>query len=98
MRQIAKLNEKDRKALFHNTAAKMGMTDANYLKKGDNMKEKIIRVITEKNVNGVLFQIAKSQYEFGTHYVLVMNGEPGCHSTDLERVEKYLASIVQHSR
>ena len=28
MRQIAKLNEKDRKALFHNTAAKMGMTDA----------------------------------------------------------------------
>ena len=28
MRKIAKLNEKDRKALFHNTAAKMGMTDA----------------------------------------------------------------------
>lgn len=28
MRDIAKLNEKDRKALFHNTAAKMGMTDA----------------------------------------------------------------------
>ena len=28
MRNIAKINEKDRKALFHNTAAKMGMTDA----------------------------------------------------------------------
>lgn len=28
MRDVAKLNEKDRKALFHNTAAKMGMTDA----------------------------------------------------------------------
>ena len=28
MRKIAKLNEKDRRALFHNTAAKMGMTDA----------------------------------------------------------------------
>lgn len=28
MRKIAKLSEKDRKALFHNTAAKMGMTDA----------------------------------------------------------------------
>ena len=28
MRNIAKLNEIDRKALFHNTAAKMGMTDA----------------------------------------------------------------------
>lgn len=28
MRDIAKLSEKDKKALFHNTAAKMGMTDA----------------------------------------------------------------------
>ena len=28
MRDIAKINENDRKALFHNTAAKMGMTDA----------------------------------------------------------------------
>ncbi len=28
MRNIAKINENDRKALFHNTAAKMGMTDA----------------------------------------------------------------------
>ena len=28
MRNIAKINETDRKALFHNTAAKMGMTDA----------------------------------------------------------------------
>ncbi len=28
MRNIAKLSEKDKKALFHNTAAKMGMTDA----------------------------------------------------------------------
>lgn len=28
MRNIARINENDRKALFHNTAAKMGMTDA----------------------------------------------------------------------
>ena len=28
MRNIAKIQENDRKALFHNTAAKMGMTDA----------------------------------------------------------------------
>lgn len=28
MRDIAKLNENDKKSLFHNTAAKMGMTDA----------------------------------------------------------------------
>ena len=28
MRDIAKLNENDKRALFHNTAAKMGMTDA----------------------------------------------------------------------
>ena len=28
MRNIAKINERDRKALFQNTAAKMGMTDA----------------------------------------------------------------------
>ena len=27
MRNIAKLSKKDKKALFHNTAAKMGMTD-----------------------------------------------------------------------
>ena len=28
MRNIAKIDERDRKALFHNTAAKTGMTDA----------------------------------------------------------------------
>ena len=28
MRDIARLSEKDKKVLFHNTAAKMGMTDA----------------------------------------------------------------------
>lgn len=28
MRNIAKINERDRRALFHNTAAKTGMTDA----------------------------------------------------------------------
>ena len=28
MRNIAKINENDRKALFHNTAAKMGMSEA----------------------------------------------------------------------
>ena len=28
MRDIARLSEKDKKALFHNTSAKMGMTDA----------------------------------------------------------------------
>lgn len=28
MRKIAKITENDRKALFHNTAAKMDMTDA----------------------------------------------------------------------
>ncbi len=28
MRDIARLSEKDKKALFHNTAAKMCMTDA----------------------------------------------------------------------
>ena len=28
MRNIAKIYERDREALFHNTAAKMGMTDA----------------------------------------------------------------------
>ena len=30
MRKIAKITENDRKALFHNTAAKMGMTDASW--------------------------------------------------------------------
>lgn len=39
MRDIAKLSENDKKALFHNTAAKIGMTD----------------VVIEKDFLGVLY-------------------------------------------
>ena len=57
------------------------------------MREKIIRVIEEKRMkNGILCQIVETQYEYGTHYVLLTNGEPGFHSTDLERVRKYMRS------
>ena len=56
MRDIAKLNENDKKALFHNTAAKMGMTDAiiekdfwvcymlDYLFQGRHKPFKVIRL------------------------------------------------------
>lgn len=56
------------------------------------MNEKIIRVIEEKQAHGTTCTIVETLYEFGRHYVLLVNGEPGFHSTDLERVQKYMRS------
>ena len=58
------------------------------------MREEIIRVIEEYHVNGILFQIAETKYEFGRHYVMIMNGKPGFHSVDLDRVLNYMKSII----
>lgn len=54
------------------------------------MKEKIIRVVEEAESRLGKLVIVETQYEFGTHYVLLENGKPGFHSTDLERVRNYL--------
>jgi len=54
------------------------------------MKEEIIRIVEEKEGHGVVFQIVETRYEFGRHYVLFMNGHPGFHSMDLERVQDYM--------
>lgn len=59
------------------------------------MNEKIIRVVDEHDNNGILFQVVETQYEFGRHFVFLMNGEPGFHSTDCERVLKYMNGIVK---
>lgn len=58
------------------------------------MAEDIIRIIEEHTVNGIIFQIAETRYEFGRHYVLISNGIPGFHSTDLDRVQDYMHSIT----
>lgn len=59
------------------------------------MREEIIRVIDEKRVHGMLFQVVETKYEFGRHYVFMINGQPGFNSTDLERVENYMNSIAR---
>lgn len=48
------------------------------------------KVIEEKSINGMFLQVVEESYEFGTHYVLYVNGKPGVHSTDLERVIKHM--------
>ena len=58
------------------------------------MNEKIIRIVEEKSYRGIVFQIAETFYEFGRHFVLVINGEPGFHSTDYERVQRYMNSLI----
>ena len=62
------------------------------LRKDVVMNEKIIRVIEEHKVHGITFTIVETLYEFGRHYVLLVNGEPGFHSIDLERVQDYMRS------
>lgn len=56
------------------------------------MKEEIIRIVEEHQAYDLTYIIAETLYEFGTHFVLIVNGEPGFHSTDLERVQKYMRS------
>ena len=54
--------------------------------------EKIIRVVEEHQAHGITYTIVETLHQFGTHYVLLANGLPGFHSTDLERVQKYMRS------
>ncbi len=58
------------------------------------MREEIVRVIEEYQVRGILIQIVETKYEFGRHYMMITNGMPGFHSTDLERVQKYARSMI----
>ena len=54
------------------------------------MKEEIIKVVEEKTIGSMTVQIVETKYGYGTHYVLVVNGKPGFHSIDLDRVEDYM--------
>ena len=58
------------------------------------MKEKIIRVVEETNAHGITCTIVETMYEYGRHYVMLINGEPGFQSTDLERVRKYVKKCL----
>ena len=58
------------------------------------MEEKIIRVVEEHQVRGMTYSIVETCYEFGRHYVLLLNGERGFHATDLERVQKHMKSMM----
>lgn len=58
------------------------------------MREEVISIIEEYNINGICFQVAETKYEFGRHYVVLMNGVPGFHSTDRDRTLQYLRSTV----
>lgn len=58
------------------------------------MSEKIVKIMDEYRVRDTVVQIVETEYEFGHHYVMLTNGEPGFHSTDLERVRKYARSCL----
>lgn len=62
------------------------------------MKEKIIRVVEAVEVKGLSMEIVETEYEFGRHYVFVVNGMPGFHSLDLERVRNYMYSSMPIKR
>ena len=66
-----------------------------YDMKGKDMTERIIKVIEEHHANGMTYSIVETLYEFGRHYVLLINGEPGFHSTDLNRVQRYMKSWMR---
>ena len=58
------------------------------------MRERVLRVVERKTTNGIVAEIVETTYEFGTHYVLIINGHPGFHSVDLDRVENYMNDMI----
>ncbi len=58
------------------------------------MREEIVRVVDEYRVRNIVVQIVETKYEYGRHYLMLTNGEPGFHSTDLERVQRYVKSCL----
>ena len=59
------------------------------------MKEKIIRVVEESRPRkDIKYAVVETEYECGTHYVLMINDIPDFHSTDLERVLKTMYHLV----
>ena len=53
--------------------------------------EKIVRVIETRSLpNGMEIKVVESIGDFGKHFLLLIDGEPGFHSTDLERVLRYM--------
>lgn len=58
------------------------------------MRERTIRIIDEKRAHGIIAQIAETSYEFGSHFVLFLNGQAGFHSTDYDKVKNHMNSIL----
>lgn len=56
--------------------------------------ERIVRIVEEMQVQGIRLQVVETAYEFGRHYVLLMNGEPGFANSDLDRVLNYMRSVA----
>ena len=56
------------------------------------MNEEMICIIEKVHAYGLTYTIVEKLYEFGEHYVLLVNGERGFHSTDLKLVQKYIKS------
>ena len=52
--------------------------------------EKIKQIIEEHMAHGLKFTIAETYYEFGTHYMLLVNGMSSYHSVDLDKVQEYM--------
>ena len=52
----------------------------------------IKRVIEDMHNNGVHFQLVEIS---GGSYMILMNGQPGCHASDLDRVRDYMHSMVR---
>lgn len=59
------------------------------------MNEKIIRIIENRTAYGMTFTIAETLYEYGRHYVFFIDGHPGFHTTDLERIREYMRSYLK---
>ena len=52
----------------------------------------IKRVIEDMHNNGVHFQLVEIS---GGSYMILMNGQPGFHASDLDRVRDYMHSMVR---
>ena len=55
--------------------------------------EKIKEILYENTIKRFHLIIAETYYDFGTHYVLIVDSEPCFHSTDYDTVFKHMKSM-----
>ena len=46
------------------------------------------------DISALFSNIIQKRNSLGTHYVLVINGNPGFHSVDLDRVQNYMNEFI----